>query len=472
MQNHEEYQNAMNRITPSPEWKASTVQKMHEIRQEQPERQKKPLYRTKRVWLPVAAAAAFALVLIPAVLHGPQMQAVAGGRTMEAAENASPADLCREDVCQEEICRDGTQEAAAEAAPKQDETVNGLPILTWQESAPGKNKETVRLARNPSELNDGNPTLNLPQEQLPQELPVWYAPSGPKNGKALLERMQQTADYLDLPLLTYTIKEKPEGFPNPECWPFNAAGALMQPDYNPDEPFEAQTEKICWKLTSDGTYVTLSKNGEEQQMGMDSEELHSAALSTKADDLALEQFGELVGLRNPAHRCDPKIKWDGKVAYPRFSHFYYEEGQPGASIGKKLQDYCFKRVYGNLAQNGGLYMVRLVLPPNTPQAGSYPLRSLKDAQDALQETIRQEQENGLVEYKLGTENIVTWKLEYEQSRTNEWIQPVYVFTLETPLTPQEMEYHFEGSEQYKVYVEYRISAAAPEYYTSVSDQAQ
>lgn len=52
---------------------------------------------------------------------------------------------------------------------------------------------------------------------------------------------------------------------------------------------------------------------------------------------------------------------------------------------------------------------------------------------------------------------------------NPYIQPVYVFTLKTPLTPAQAYYDFAGSEQYACYVKYKVSALPERYCVEWAD---
>lgn len=462
MKNHEEYQNAMGRIAPSQEWKTDTLQKMRRIRQQTNDPQKvHPSIRQR--WIPVAAAAAVAVLLVPGAVHlsrgVPLEGGQAGARAVQETAEVQPQDLCRESApMKEDRVND---ENGSKMGENTEDMVHGLPVLTWEDQTESDGGKKTVLAKNPADLEDGNPTYNLPQDQLPQALPVWYAPCGPEYGKALLEQMQKTAESMNLLMQAEPIEERPNGVPE-SCWPFAVRGVLLDTDGDPSLAADLQPEKIRWKLEANGAQVALTKQKATLTVENAVEEYRSAALSKEADAQAVQQFGELAGIHNPVHSSTPVVNPDGSIGYPGFSHFYYE-AESQASIETKLKDYCFKRVSGSANQDGELHTVLLTMPPNTPQAGVYPLRSLQEAKDALDKMIQADRKNGVLDYELSTQDLVSWKLEYDQYWTNPWIQPIYVFTLEVPMTPKQMQYEFAGSEAYHVYVNYRVSAVRPEY---------
>ena len=74
MSNLEHYRSAMAKVTPGEGWKAATLAKMAEAQKEpgeagQPGTRKPPVLRWRKAALPLAAAAAFALVAVPAALR-------------------------------------------------------------------------------------------------------------------------------------------------------------------------------------------------------------------------------------------------------------------------------------------------------------------------------------------------------------------------------------------------------------------
>lgn len=457
---HEEYQKAMRQITPSQRWKEDTLKKLTAIKQQTAQKTQRH-WNKKQRWAAIAWAAVLCLMLVPGAKHLMQPPLVSGDRaggTVRQAVSQQPQAAYVPDAC-----LDQGEKETAESPKSAQGKCNGLPVLIWTNKKHDERGNVPFLAKNIQELDDGNPTFNLPAEKLPTELPVWYAPCGPQNGKTLLEKMKATAEYMDLPLQTDSIQDKPNGFLL-DCWPYTVSGVLMQAGRNErSQPDGLQEDEICWKVEVDGSYITLTKQDLDFASANSAQTSARAVLSAQADDLALAQFANLVGMQNPQRRCAPLVNPDGSLSYPWFSHFYYEATHSDAPIEQRLQDYWFKRIYGSAGEKQQLYMVRLVVPPSTPQAGIYPLRSLQKAQEALDRRLENDRSNGSLVYEISSHNIVSWKLEYDQDWANPWIQPIYVFTLEVPLEPKQVGYDFAGSEQYNVYVNYAVSAVRPEY---------
>ena len=70
MPDHKDYQSAMDKVAPSEDWKAATLQKMAAARAQQERPKAAPRLRVaKKVGIPLAAAAAVALMAVPAALQ-------------------------------------------------------------------------------------------------------------------------------------------------------------------------------------------------------------------------------------------------------------------------------------------------------------------------------------------------------------------------------------------------------------------
>ena len=70
MPDHKDYQSAMDKVAPSEDWKAATLQKMAAARAQQERPKAAPRLRVaKKVGIPLAAAAAVALLAVPAALR-------------------------------------------------------------------------------------------------------------------------------------------------------------------------------------------------------------------------------------------------------------------------------------------------------------------------------------------------------------------------------------------------------------------
>lgn len=228
---------------------------------------------------------------------------------------------------------------------------------------------------------------------------------------------------------------------------------------------EQPAGSALWRLSASGTQLTLQNLS---SAGSDETQYASLSAVRQADDAALAQFAGLAGLQTPAWQTPgASYTYAGKAIYE--DHFYYEAGGEADTISQKLFNYSFKRVYGLLGAGGELRLARLALPPETQVVATYPLRTLEDAQAALQARLDAELQNGWRDYALSSGDLVAWELEYDQDPMNPYIQPVYVFTLKTPLTPAQAYYDFAGSEQYACYVKYKVSALPERYCVEWAD---
>ena len=463
MTNPEKYQAAMNKITPSAAWKEETLAKMQQLCQQdaaQPQQNEtsKRWAVSRRVWGPLAAAAAFALVVVPLSLQNNNKTEMAAAQAEGSPSVQNEAAAPEQEMLNKSREYTPSLASAAEYASDQE-----LPLIGWSDETGGTGGEVTLLAQTPEELSDANPTRNLPAEELPEHLPVWYAACGPEYSKALEMSMQQAADYLGLSLEKEPPKPLPQEAGSPECWPNQLRGTLMRPEYDPQRLVQEQLDKQVWQLDADSTHSLTLWSVAEADEPIKEMPYTSEEEGRQADTLALEQFGPMLGIERPAHESNASIEADGTRHVGQFQHFYYEAGPKGASLTQRFLDYSFKRVYGHVNQSGKLEMVRLVQPPQTPMAGEYPLCSLEDAKTAVMEKVAAEQQKGLIDYTLDKEDIVSWRLEYTADQMNPWVQPIYVFTFQTPLTPEQAQYDFQGMEQYQVYTEYQVSALAPEY---------
>ena len=93
MPDHKDYQSAMDKVAPSEDWKAATLQKMAAARAQQERLKAAPRLRVaKKVGVPLAAAAAVALLAVPAALQS-GLFAASGGTAAPSAALYSAA--CR-----------------------------------------------------------------------------------------------------------------------------------------------------------------------------------------------------------------------------------------------------------------------------------------------------------------------------------------------------------------------------------------
>ena len=481
MTNHEQYQQAMNKITPSEEWKADTLAKMALARAEQERRAVPRLRLSPKKWVPLAAAAAFALVMVPAVMRGGTSDAALemgnqkAGEAMQSSavvyavpeepENArrgavggmAPAEA----ELQDEDGLTAPPEAPVEAFDRMAEYP--MPVLTYGPQDAGFGGAVKFVARSPEELADGNPTRGLPQAELPAELPVWYAPCGEADSAVLYDRLDQAAEHLGLPLYTDPQEPMPQDS-NPDCWPSQIQGVLTDaPDYDPAKRRNEQWDKIDWEVSAEASGLTLV-SGKSNSIGSDESQYSSEEPNRQADGLALEQFGALAGISNPVYFIRPSHNNDGTLSYEWFNHYFYEGGSPEDDLSRRLLNYSFVRVSGGLLADGTLERARVSAMPQTPLAGWYPLRTMEEAATtALARRLEADRQDQLIPEALTIRDIVDWQVEYESSRANPWIQPAYCFTLRTSLTPEEAFYELPDSEGYQVYVQYRVSALPEEY---------
>lgn len=462
MPDHKDYQSAMDKVAPSEDWKAATLQKMAAARAQQERPKAAPRLRVaKKVGIPLAAAAAVALLAVPAALQS-GLLASSGGTAAPsaalygaAAYNETAPDTARtEDALQDEA----QQKSAAPAVRDFDlGEYEGLPVLVLGDDSAGMGGGVTFVAERLDDIRGNNPTWNITANQLPATLPVWHAQSGEHAGP-LTGLLERTADALDLPLVLDEEEEAPTGYPSPDLWPYSAFGDLMDPEHwDPELPLYEQEDPSkakVWSVSASGTTVTGYRDGEGE-----SEDYQAG------DDAALALFGELAGIENPAHQHTLTTGYDGQVRWNVSGHFYYEAG--GDTVAQRLLNYSFRRVSGTVDSTGALRSFSLTLPPETEQVGDYPLRTPEEAKAALQVILDEEQASGMREYDLSVEQVEGWQLEYAQSSMNPYIQPVYRFWLKTDLTPEDAFYeNAEGN----VYVSYTVSAL-PEGYCIPFEEA-
>lgn len=462
MPDHKDYQSAMDKVAPSEDWKAATLQKMAAARAQQERPKAAPRLRVaKKVGIPLAAAAAVALMAVPAALQS-GLFASSGGTAAPsaalysaAAYNETAPDTARtEDALQDEA----QQKSAAPAVRDFDlGEYEGLPVLVLGDDSAGMGGGVTFVAESLDDIRGSNPTWNITADQLPATLPVWHAQSG-EHAAPLTDLLNLAAEAFGLPLVLDEEEEVPSGYPSPDLWPYSAFGDLMDPEHwDPERPLYEQEDPSkakVWSVSASGTTVTGYRDGEGE-----SEDYQAG------DDAALALFGELAGIENPAHQHTLTTGYDGQVRWNVSGHFCYEAG--GDTVTQRLLNYSFRRVSGTVDSTGALRSFSLTLPPETEQVGDYPLRTPEEAKVALQAILEEEQAGGMREYDLSVEQVEGWQLEYAQSGMNPYIQPVYRFWLKTDLTPEDAFYeNAEGN----VYVSYTVSAL-PEGYCIPFEEA-
>ena len=461
MPDHKDYQSAMDKVAPSEDWKAATLQKMAAARAQQERPKATPRLRVaKKVGVPLAAAAAVALMAVPAALQSGLFASSGGAAAPSAALYSAAAQdeaATSEAAMAEENMQDGMQAKGAPAAPRDFDLgeYEGLPVLVLGDDSGGMGGGVTFVAERLDDVRGNNPTWNITANQLPATLPVWHAQSGEHAGP-LTGLLDRTADALDLPLVLDEEEEAPTGYPSPDLWPYSAFGDLMDPEHwDPERPLYEQEDPSkakVWSVSASGTTVTGYRDGEGE-----SEDYQAG------DDAALALFGELAGIETPGYELCTDVNYYGEENC--FQHFCFEAG--GATVTERLLNYSFRRVKGNLDGTGELCHFNLTFPPESETVGDYPLRTPEEAKAALQTVLDEEQASGMREYDLSVEQVEGWQLEYAQSSMNPYIQPVYRFWLKTDLTPEDAFYETaEGN----VYVSYTVSAL-PEGYCIPFEEA-
>ena len=460
MPDHKDYQSAMDKVAPSDAWKAATLEKMAAARAQQEKPKAAPRLRVaKKVGIPLAAAAAVALLAVPAAVRSGVLSAGGGTSAPSTAlfsaaayNETAPGTARTEDALQDEA-----QAKAAPTAPRDFDLGEheGLPVLVLGDDSGGMGGGATFVAERLDDIRGNNPTWNISANQLPATLPVWHAQSG-GNAAPLAGLLNATAEALGLPLVQDEAEEAPTGYPSPELWPYNLSGSLMDPDHwEPELPLHEQLDPSkakAWNVSASGTTVNAFRDGEGE-----SEDYQAG------DDAALALFGELAGIETPGYELCTDVNYYGEENC--FQHFCFEAG--GATVTERLLNYSFRRVKGNLDGTGELCHFNLTFPPESETVGDYPLRTPEEAKAALQVILDEEQASGMREYDLSVEQVEGWQLEYAQSSMNPYIQPVYRFWLKTDLTPEDAFYeNAEGN----VYVSYTVSAL-PEGYCIPFEEA-
>lgn len=461
MPDHKDYQSAMDKVAPSEDWKAATLQKMAAARAQQEKTKAAPRLRVaKKVGIPLAAAAAVALLAVPAALQS-GLFAASGGTAPQTAMLYSAAAqdeaATSEAAMAEENMQDGMQAKGAPAAPRDFDLgeYEGLPVLVLGDDSGGMGGGVTFVAERLDDIRGNNPTWNITANQLPATLPVWHAQSG-GNAAPLAGLLNATAEALGLPLVQDEAEEAPTGYPSPDLWPYSAFGDLMDPEqWDPERPLYEQEDPSkakVWSVSASGTTVNAFRDGDG-----------TLGDPRAGDEAALALFGELAGIETPGYELCTDVNYYGEENC--FQHFCFEAG--GATVTERLLNYSFRRVKGNLDGTGELCHFNLTFPPESETVGDYPLRTPEEAKAALQVILDEEQASGMREYDLSVEQVEGWQLEYAQSSMNPYIQPVYRFWLKTDLTPEDAFYENAGG---NMYVSYTVSAL-PEGYCIPFEEA-
>lgn len=448
MPDHKDYQSAMDKVAPSDAWKAATLEKMAAARAQQEKPKAAPRLRVaKKVGIPLAAAAAVALLAVPAAVRSGVLSASGGTSAPStalfsaAAYNETAPDTARtEEAPQDEMQAKG---ALPDSRDFDLGEYEGLPVLVLGDDSAGMGGGVRFVADSLDDIRGNNPTWNISAAELPETLPVWHAQSGEYAGP-LTGLLERTADVLGLPLVQDEVGEVPSGYPSPDLWPSDIFGDLMDPEHwDPELPMYEQLDPSkakVWNISASGTTVNAYRDGDG-----------TLGDPPAGDEAALALFGELAGIETPGYELCTDVNFYGEANC--FEHFFFEAG--GATVTERLLNYSFRRVKGSLGSTGELEHFNLTFPPESEKVGDYPPRTPEEAMEALGAILKEEQASGKWEYDLSVEQVEGWQLEYAQSFLNPYIQPVYRFWLKTDLTPEDM--FFENAEG-NVYVNYTVSA--------------
>ena len=143
MPDHKDYQSAMDKVAPSEDWKAATLQKMAAARAQQERPKAAPRLRVaKKVGVPLAAAAAVAMLAVPAALRSGGLSAAGGTAPQTAMLYSAAAQdeaATSEAAMAEENMQDGMQAKGAPAAPRDFDLgeYEGLPELVLGDDSGG-----------------------------------------------------------------------------------------------------------------------------------------------------------------------------------------------------------------------------------------------------------------------------------------------------------------------------------------------
>lgn len=508
MPNHELYQSAMDKLMPSAAWQQDTLNKLAaaraEMQAEQADAEPKGkaksktvrFQKAKKAAIPLAAAAAVALAAIPAAMSANQSSLLKAASPDSVLQNGDQLP-CKRDVCPEPYTDHSVQpELAAQqtelpvihasdqpsfysakssnaaedfdiAGDRLLTTANNeaLPQVVWHYDKSGMGRGTQWLIRDLSDLDTSNPTQNLPQDQLPTQLPVWQAPTAAD----MTARMQQAADLLSLTLIPDPVEECPKGYPRPELWPDCVHGHLVNPDlYQPDKDFQNQPEgAVVWEVQSYRTNLQISRPGNMPN----AIQQHSSDAQQDSAQKALDQFSRFMDATSLILSPDPVFYSDDGTRTSNHTHFWHSPSHPEDSIDQQLLDYSFKTLTAEPGAEEPLAYAELGRLPDSPLMGLYPVRSLEDAKAALKKELDKDAKNGFFTYDLPNgatgrytltpDDIVGWKLQYHQDFLSPTILPVYTFTLRIPVPVPEIFPYSEWTqdpEEFQLVKEYTVSA--------------
>ena len=255
--------------------------------------------------------------------------------------------------------------------------------------------------RTDADLAGANPTYDLPAGELPTELPVYAAPDGEAEMRAVLE---DTAAKLGGTL---------------EAFSYDTSGPLDTAYYSPYASGKA--DGVSYSLNGQEVHFYRYEQGDNllaAPKGLSGEALYR---------YFYDHFGaKFVTLENPAFEStgDYNIYKEYSTAISAF----YEAGSASDTLAQKLYNYSFRRIQLS-APEGDLTAVTFPLEPQV--LGTYALRTLDDAKGALMagEAWIGGTQGG---YDGGAVNILHWEITYYRSRLMDTIQPVYCFLIDSP----------------------------------------
>lgn len=435
MKNQDLYKSAMDKITPSPEWETDTLKKLAQARKEMEQQSAAPKKKTvsfkKRTVLPLAAAAAVALIAIPsahllprteqaldaeaAIAEEAPLMSAAAQNAAPAAEGA-PSPLRSVQPGPELEAGESISVAAGHPAPcpetavEADEFKTTLPKVAFYQDAE-RNVGGERLYSQLWELDNLNPTWNLPADQLPKELPVWSSHAGQERISLLKSQMQRAADALGLTLAADEAEPCPADYPRPDLWPNRLTGRLLDAEGNT----VWQLESVQNKLIFDAPHK-ISKDSSD------------SSLIRRAVYRALGCFGTLLNTDTLTYSSDAN----------GFA-FWFDPGLGNDPLQTKLLDFSFRRMEVAVGETGEANHMVLSLDPSSAKRGVYPLKPLDEAKAELAELLALPQAEhpdtdagSQRSVSLSAEDVVGWRIEYFENTLSPDLLPVYEFLVKLP----------------------------------------
>lgn len=461
----DDYRAALGKLAPSSAWKEDTLRKMHALEEEisapapdsapQPEKAVPFLTKLRRAALPVAAVLAIAILPLTTLRGCGSADGTSGmpSASFEKSADAAPRAMDNGSMAPQEA---GVQEESKDsAAPWEDILVGSsaaaptdgagtgndigadtsgnvgcapvthsdlevtIPadgstqfVFTQDGGAMGSGGIVVKTP-DAAELADGNPTRDLPAEDMPTALPVYRTMT---DSGEMYDVLANTAS-----ILGETLTEEREGF-SAETIPQDALDAGVP--WRTPQAFLDTKSKLS--LSFHHYTVHYYSYAEKDTLMEAPEGLAGEALVRYYYD----NYGaKLQPLENPALETTGDYNF-----YREYSSdsLWYEAGEPDDTLETRLYNYTFKQIQLlTHAEDNDLSVVNYTVPPE--EIGVCSLRTLDEAKQTLLDGgawIGPAAEPG--GYDGAAVNILHWSLAYHVTDLSEILQPVYVFLIDTP----------------------------------------